>query len=181
MLAIPTGQSTFRLLFSAFQILRDNIQGGLAHDLLIVGKASDIPVFVLQFFYDTIVYAEEAKELYVYNEASGVWCGPSPGDGNSLFLAKIERLNNVYRTSLSAIYNYRRMEKLKLWLIDNGCADLRDPAYTKEEEKQNDICKALNSKRHVHVMLYRKSKQPVMLYSKPKQPFKPQKQQNKEP
>ncbi len=133
----------------SFQILRDNIQGGLAHDLLIVGKASDIPVFVLQFFYDTIVYAEEAKELYVYNEASGVWCGPSPGDGNSLFLAKIERLNNVYRTSLSAIYNYRRMEKLKLWLIDNGCDNNDDPEYKKEEEKQNGICKALNSKRGV--------------------------------
>jgi hypothetical protein len=129
-----------------FKIIRENMTDGLACDELVVDKGSKVVSFILNYYFETIVYSEEAKQLYVYNEKTGIWLDP-PSGGNALLLGKLEDLNEKYRTSLSAVYNYRRLEQMTKWIHEHPEHDANSDEYKKAKEKQDDICKHKNANR----------------------------------
>ena len=71
-----------------------------ADEFVTVGKNGNIIPFVLTYFTKTILFARDTKQVYIFDDDSGLWKNGS--DGNRLLLAKINLLNGRYQAYCEA-------------------------------------------------------------------------------
>ena len=109
-------------------------------DVVTVGKGVDPAHFFLRFNQDSVLYARDVKQVYVYDEATGVWLTGT--EGNRLLHVLITNMNQVYMMYRRARNAYITDKMLADWQERNPTASSEE--VEKKEKKLNDDCKKSN-------------------------------------